>query len=74
MDNAMSEQPKEEITCGDIINGKLHTRLVNLIIEECALCCDAIAQLAHGDLSWSNSAHACAEDVRKLKKQEDSGG
>ena len=58
----MSKQPSE----------LSNVEIANRLIELCAACCDEIAKLAHGDLSWKNAAHACAEDVRGLKKQEDS--
>ena len=58
----MSEQPDT------IINEAECVKLENRIIEQCALECDQVAAVFCGA-----AAKICADAIRKLKKQEDSG-
>lgn len=66
----MSERPRDEITCSDIINGKLYVRLHNLIIEQCILECERLVVGDRGSRLYA--VQECVTAIRKLKKQEDS--
>ena len=66
----MSEKPNG-ILCRDFINGNVWVKRDNLTIEQCALRCLQLAEIALSE-SGIRAMKTCADAIRELKKPEDS--